>query len=204
MSMPSLRARQKEARRAQMLEAARTLFLSNGYGKSSIEAIAEAAEVGVATVYTYFETKEGLAAAIIRKDVGQTIDEAQTLAKSLFHDPVEAVLAIVSVFSDFKRYISAELLKEFIIQSKQDSRIHEELGWAHESQVELIQGVLVKGQDDGRILQSVDPRLAAELIIDLLDRHISRLTTSSDPSIFVGKLEDYIRFLFKNWTCGLA
>lgn len=183
-----------------MIESARSLFLTNGYGKTSIEAIAEAAEVGVATVYTYFETKEGLAAAIIRKDVGQTIEEADGLTERESHDPVAAIIAVLRVFADFKRYISAELLKEFIIQSKQDGPIHEQMDWAHECQVQSIARIVEIGQSAGKIAGSLDRRLAAELIIDLLDRHISRITTSPDPARHAGRLDAYIHLLFEDWS----
>lgn len=198
--MTSLRARQKAARKTQMLEAARALFLANGYGKTSIEAIAEAAEVGVATVYTYFETKEGLAAAIIQKDVGQTIEEADELVKSLLHDPMESIISIVGIFADFKKYISAELLKEFVIQAKQDGPIHEQMAWAHECQVTSIEKVIRLGQNAERVSMSLNARLAAELIIDLLDRHISRATSASDASKYAGKLDAYLRLLFEYWA----
>lgn len=198
--MSSLRARQKAARKAQMLEAARALFLAKGYGKTSIEAIADAAEVGVATVYTYFETKEGLAAAIIRKDVGQTIEEADALATSLPHDPMESVISIVRIFSDFNKYISAELLKEFVIQAKQNGPIHEQMAWAHECQVTSIEKAILSGQNAERVSISLNARLAAELIIDLMDRHISRVTSASDPSKYAGKLDAYLRLLFSYWA----
>lgn len=197
--MSSLRTRQKEARKEQMLEAARGLFLTNGYGKTSVEAIAEAAEVGVATVYTYFETKEGLAAAIIYKDVGQSLAEADVLAKSLPNDPVESIIAIVSVFADFNKYISAELLKEFSIQAKHNGPIYESMTWAHESQVSSIENVLLKGKKDDKITSSLDTKLAAELIIDLMDRYITRVTTSSDPAKYEYQLNSYIRLIFTNW-----
>lgn len=183
-----------------MIEAARSLFLANGYGKTSIEAIAEAAEVGVATVYTYFETKEGLAAAIIRKDVGQTIEEADELTERQTCDPVAAIIAVLGVFADFKRYLSADLLKEFVIQSKQDGPIHEQMAWAHECQVKSIARIVEIGQNAGSIAATLDPRLVAELIIDLLDRHISRVTTSPDPAEHAGRLAAYIHLLFEDWS----
>ena len=48
--MMSLRERQKQKRREDMLAAARTLFVERGYSRSTMEAIAERAEVGVAGV----------------------------------------------------------------------------------------------------------------------------------------------------------
>ena len=43
-----------------MLDAARQLFIEHGYAKTTMDEIAEKAEFGVATVYTYFKSKEGV------------------------------------------------------------------------------------------------------------------------------------------------
>lgn len=60
------RRRQQEARRTRMgvLDAARRLFLSNGYADTTIASIAEAADVSVETVYKAFGGKSGLVRAI--------------------------------------------------------------------------------------------------------------------------------------------
>ena len=49
--MAGLRERQKATRRRDILEAAGTLFQRTGYAETSIEAIAERAEVAPGTVY---------------------------------------------------------------------------------------------------------------------------------------------------------
>ena len=54
-----------EARTQELLQIAGTLFLKNGYTKTSLEAIARAAHVAVRTIYVKFGGKEGLLAAVL-------------------------------------------------------------------------------------------------------------------------------------------
>ena len=53
----SYRQVQAAATRERIADAARRLFAANGYGSTSIEAIAAAAGVAVRTVYSVFGTK---------------------------------------------------------------------------------------------------------------------------------------------------
>jgi len=197
--MSSLRARQKQARSDQILEAARILFVKNGYSKTNMDAIADAALVGVATIYIYFENKEGLVSALIRKDVSELGKEAERLLKCLPDDPAESVISILDIYRKFENYVSYELMREFIIQAKSDGPVSEVIGWTHKIQVDGVKRALEHGQKNKTISSSLDTDLAAGIIVDLLDRYISRLTSetgqSTDPEI----LPNYIRILFQNW-----
>ncbi len=59
------RRQQAEATRARILAAARKLFVSEGYGVSTIEAIARKAGISVQTVYADFGSKRGLLFALV-------------------------------------------------------------------------------------------------------------------------------------------
>jgi len=54
-----------EARTQELLQVAGSLFLKNGYTKTSLESIARAAHVAVRTIYVKFGGKEGLLAAVL-------------------------------------------------------------------------------------------------------------------------------------------
>ncbi|MGD9971755.1 MAG: TetR/AcrR family transcriptional regulator [Desulfatirhabdiaceae bacterium] len=54
------RQREREQRYQTILRASETLFASEGYHKTSMERIADSAEVSVGTVYFYFKNKEDL------------------------------------------------------------------------------------------------------------------------------------------------
>ncbi len=52
-----LKEKEKEAKREEILSAARKLFAKNGFENTSIEKVAKVAKVGKGTVYLYFESK---------------------------------------------------------------------------------------------------------------------------------------------------
>jgi AcrR family transcriptional regulator len=65
MSVEDRRARERELRRATILEAATATFARAGIDGASMGAIARAAELGKATLYYYFPTKEALYQAVM-------------------------------------------------------------------------------------------------------------------------------------------
>ncbi|WP_345270693.1 TetR/AcrR family transcriptional regulator [Nibrella viscosa] len=71
----------KERERAEMrkliLQAARHLFLENGYEKVSIRNIADAIEYSPATIYLYFKDKNELLFALHQEAFGKLIEEFQ-------------------------------------------------------------------------------------------------------------------------------
>jgi AcrR family transcriptional regulator len=58
--MAGLRARKKEHARTTIQKEALRLFLEHGYEQTTVEQIAEAANVSAATVYRYYKSKEDL------------------------------------------------------------------------------------------------------------------------------------------------
>lgn len=66
---PSRRSRRKEARPAEVIEAARDLFIARGYAATKLEDVARKAGVSVGLPYVYFENKEGLFKAVVRDSI---------------------------------------------------------------------------------------------------------------------------------------
>lgn len=65
---PSLRAAQREMARERILVAARAVFMADGVGEASIDAIARRAGVGRATVYRHFAGKDALLIGLLEED----------------------------------------------------------------------------------------------------------------------------------------
>lgn len=61
--------RRKERVHAAILENAERQFLDKGYTQTTLEAIAQAADVGVGTIYSYFEGKSDLFVAVIDREM---------------------------------------------------------------------------------------------------------------------------------------
>ena len=73
------RQREKEKRYTTILNVAESLFAKNGYHQTTLEHIADAAEVSVGTVYFYFKNKEDLLITLMQKvgfQLRKTLGEA--------------------------------------------------------------------------------------------------------------------------------
>jgi AcrR family transcriptional regulator len=68
------RRRRKEARPAELLEAALALFVEKGFAATRSEEVARAAGVSKGTLYLYFPSKEELLKAVIQHFLGSEID----------------------------------------------------------------------------------------------------------------------------------
>ncbi len=107
--MAGLRERQKATRHRDILEAAGTLFRRTGYADTSIEAIAERAEVAPGTVYNYFQSKGDLLLALVALDG----EEVRGAGKDLIaRQPVDAIEAIRALLESYVEHSLVHLSKE--------------------------------------------------------------------------------------------
>jgi len=63
------RARRKEARPAELLEAALSLFVEKGYAATRVDDVAQRAGVSKGTLFLYFNSKEDLFKAVVRENI---------------------------------------------------------------------------------------------------------------------------------------
>lgn len=73
MTLEAFRARRAASKREAILERASEAFRTEGYARTSMEAVAGAAHVSTATLYRYFESKAALFEAV----AGATMDRLQ-------------------------------------------------------------------------------------------------------------------------------
>ncbi len=93
MGLKERRKREKEARRNQILDAARALLFEKGLHATSINQIAKQAELGVGTIYFYYRSKEEIFADL--QEEGLEILFARILKTSnLDLPPAEKLLQI--------------------------------------------------------------------------------------------------------------
>lgn len=64
-TMDTRQARRAARRKAEILEAAANVFAENGFHRSTIKDIAEAADIAEGTIYNYFESKDDLLISLI-------------------------------------------------------------------------------------------------------------------------------------------
>lgn len=88
MAPKERREREKELRRLQILDAARTLLLEKGMNGIAMNQIAEAAELSVGALYLYFANKEEIFAALQEEGLA-ILERLATDAAGATGDPAE-------------------------------------------------------------------------------------------------------------------
>lgn len=95
--MPSLRERKKADTREAIRAAAVELFCTQGFGATTMDAVADHANVSVRTVFRYFATKEDLVFADVESDLA---DFRELLDARPATEPVmDSVRAVVEVLA---------------------------------------------------------------------------------------------------------
>lgn len=87
--LATTRQAQKEATRARIVEAAKTLFEMEGYAATTLRGVAKAANVAVGTVFVHFGDKRDLLHSALFEDLEATAQEA--LASLPEAGPIEGV-----------------------------------------------------------------------------------------------------------------
>jgi len=92
--MPATRSDlHRDVKRGEILDAAETLLLRDGYDKTTMAAIARAAQVANNSVYWYFPSKDDLLAAVLRRRQERAFTEVADLTTSSLEERVLALLA---------------------------------------------------------------------------------------------------------------
>ena len=113
--MTSLRERQKERRSREILDAATALIGEKGYDETSVEEIAARAEVGVATVYNYFGSKNELLHALLAAYIEGELARGATVVSDPPQDMVDGMAALFGAYLDgMERTASKRLMQEFL------------------------------------------------------------------------------------------
>ena len=155
-----------------ILDAAEQAFLENGYGDTSMDAIAERANVSKRTVYNNFSTKQDLFAAVVRKLCAEIAPNPPG-AEDLDRDP-EVVLVEMAVRFLLGVYVprQIELYRTVIAASRTFPEVGSLMfdGPIARSQ-EAFSAYLEALRDRGR-LSIKDPYLAGVQLIALLKTNI--------------------------------
>ncbi len=97
-------AAESNAKRRQIVEGARTVFLSRGFDAASMGDIAKEAGVSKGTLYVYFKSKEELFAAIVKQ---QCCTHAEGAFK-LDHDDHDAEAVLTRIGTEFVGFLCTQ------------------------------------------------------------------------------------------------
>ena len=93
---PSRKERERQAHRHEILDAAETVFIRNGYYHATVEQIAQEAEFAVGTLYNFFKGKGEMYAQVIERIAEEFMVKLDSEVLSL-DDPIEALTALIEL-----------------------------------------------------------------------------------------------------------
>ena len=100
MGIKERKIREKCRRREEIISAAEKMFFSKGIDQTTMDDIAEAAELAKGTLYLYFSNKEDISYAIAEKSIGIMNHMAEAVP-DLKLNPIDKLIALSNVFIDF-------------------------------------------------------------------------------------------------------
>ena len=169
MPLADYQAEVKREKQIALLDAARAAFLAQGFARSSVNDIAKAAGVSIATLYKYFDTKEDLFGAVIGRfwvELRSTLD----LQKLHALPPAEALYLIGDEYATLLRRESVqELFRVIIAETVQFPELGEKL-YEHgkEAYLEKLERYLTRRVDAGE-LHIDDATLATRQFLGMID-----------------------------------
>lgn len=93
-----LRARKRRMTRSAIMNSARSLFEVYGVDKTSMEAIANAADVSIASLYNYFPSKDLLLSELIIDGVEELIAKASDIFGREYASPSQGYMMLMRVY----------------------------------------------------------------------------------------------------------
>lgn len=102
------RSRRKEARPAEIVDAAFAEFVERGFEGARLDRVAARAGVSKPTIYLYFDGKEALFEAVVRARVSAVFDEVEAATAVDDREPTEARLRRILVLI-YQRFVDTDL-----------------------------------------------------------------------------------------------
>ena len=169
---PKVSKEHKEQRRANILEAARDVFIEHGYEKTTMKHIMDAANVSRGGLYQYFSNKEDVYETILEegltKSLNETVDSLKEEVSSYWD------LLMMSVFGEDKQPDDemdpmAPSNLEFFITGRNDQRRREYGKVRYYDGLKIYKDIIEQGQTKGEFSSKYDSEILARSIISFID-----------------------------------
>ena len=185
MGIKERQERDREAVRRSILDAARELFVSEGYRNVSIRKIAEKIEYSPAAIYGYFPSKDDIFYALAEEGFGllHASDDPATLDAALTNlEPLDRIKAIFLRLYEFSREHPQYFELMFLDRSvPRISQAYERFAFARERKAHLV-GHIQACIDSGALPSHLNPSVVFRLLtMGLFGAAMMRLSDRLGP-----------------------
>jgi len=156
----SRRERKKQETRRRLVEAALRLFREHGYKTTTVEKIAEAADVAKSTFFNYFETKDAILPALAEQRL-QQIENELSPEHGAPASPVARIKLALRLVAEgpLTDPLLAQRLFTAVMQRRQQRDAHPGRALAH-----LLADQVSQAQAAGEIRADLDPHYVGSVI----------------------------------------
>ena len=185
----SLRERNKAEKLARIRQAASDLFIEKGYDTTTMREIAQRADIGFGTLFTYASDKRDLLFLIFNFEITEVIEEAMRNATKhdVFLDQLVAFFRCFYKFFALRPALSRFVLREltFYVEGKQAEQFQK-------SRDTLLQGlgVLTANAKAKHQLGSTEsPEILARALLAIYTTELRRWLAADAPDLKAGSLQ---------------
>ena len=173
----SRREREKQSRRAEILQAAWEVFSSKDYDSATVDDVAEAAELSKGTLYLYFQSKAELFISTFEMGLEKIVSLIREVLSSNddpvagFREMIKQMLDFCEENADFFKIMSSQRA-HFEIHSEQKNGCYfkDHIGGhidIFSTGIDMIASYIQQGIEIG-VFREVDPKDAAFILLDIM------------------------------------
>lgn len=170
-------------RRAQILRAARAVFIDHGYLAARVEDVAKRAHLSKGAVYFYFDTKRAIFDALVEEEHAITV----SFLEEADRDARPAEVKLIDLGTKYLDYFAG--LKTpprfFLLMSEmaiRDESIRMRVKGIHTRFVERIAAVIKQGMDEGSFAV-YDPLAVAQMLKAIIDGLAGQSAVGARPDV---------------------
>ena len=203
MSSPTVPKRRKAVRRAEILAAARQVFLALPYEQASITQIADRAGCVVGTIYSYFKSKRDLLDAVLTAFYDELIAD------------IEPRFAVIESTADRLRFLVARHLQITVDDAAwlkllaretrgDDSYVGSTLHGLNRRYAQFVTRTLTDGVARGELRADLDIALARDLLFGGLEHWVRNTVGRGRPSDPPPMARQIVQMWLAGWAGDLS
>jgi len=172
--LPKLKPEELEARRQEIIEAARACFLRGGFHQTTIQDICDEAGLSKGGLYTYFKAKDEILVAVMEQSLEVSLQRAMTAADTAATpleklDRIAVALTEGLVSGEIAAGHSSQLFLEVWAEASKDDRLSVLCARGYAQWRAFLAGLLRQAQDQGQMRADVDADALAAILVSAFD-----------------------------------
>lgn len=202
-AVEGLRARKRRQTRNAILLAARDLFLAQGVDKTSMESIAERADISTASLYNYFASKDLLLSVLIADGISESLVSIAPVFALSFDTALEGYMAVIERHLLWFDTVDRSWLRRFVAHAMSRVDLVESLyadvqrvlrGQIHLMTLSLARQGLVSGAD-------ADLQLLSKMVWSLSNSEFFAYLTSEkiDAKAYCAEVGRMVAIAIAGW-----